>query len=184
MKDALNHLVRSKWLFVLLAVFILACLGIVALLLINAPPALLGLATPIPISVDTGITTGAPETTGEPSRMTVELSEGQEPAQGFEPLPLAAGDPLTEEEIERILARLAALGPASVEQTDFNPPADLLPPPRQGQTIEQNSSRPRKRRPAPSLESPVRSRCCDSPPRAKSRLPRLSASPSTSRWCR
>jgi hypothetical protein len=135
MKDALNHLVRSKWLFVLLAVFILACLGIVALLLINAPPAFLGLATPVSITVDTGITAGAPEMTGEPSRMTVELSEGQEPAQGFEPLPLVAGDPLTEEEIERIFARLASLGPASVMQSDFKLPADPLPPPRPGQTI-------------------------------------------------
>jgi uncharacterized protein YfaS (alpha-2-macroglobulin family) len=137
MKDALNHFVRSKWLFVVLAVFLLACLGIVALLLINAPPALLGRATPAPITVDTGITTGAPETTGEPSRMTVELSEGQQPAQGFEPLPLAAGDPLSEEEIERIFARLASLGPASAIQSDFNPPADPLPPPRPGQTVEQ-----------------------------------------------
>ncbi|HAE58893.1 MAG TPA: hypothetical protein DCG54_05135, partial [Anaerolineae bacterium] len=51
--------------------------------------------------------------------------------------PPSTGDPLSDEDIARIFARLAALGPASVEQTEFNPPADLLPPPRPGQTIEE-----------------------------------------------
>jgi alpha-2-macroglobulin len=96
------------------------------------------LATPAPIQVDTG-TGQIPATSegGDPFRMNIELSEGQPVPQPFATLPPAAGEPLTEAEIEQILRRLAALGPASVEQTEFRLPPDPLPPPRPGQTVEQ-----------------------------------------------
>ena len=68
--------------------------------------------------------------------MNIELSEGQPPQQVFENLPPSTGEALSEAEIDRILERLAPLAPATVEQTDFNPPADLLPPPRPGETIQ------------------------------------------------
>ncbi|PKN92309.1 MAG: hypothetical protein CVU44_14300 [Chloroflexi bacterium HGW-Chloroflexi-6] len=136
MKNALNKLFRSRWLFLPLAVLVLACIGTIVALIWAAPPGIVlpGRSTPVPIAVDPG-EPGVLEQ-GEPATMSIELSEGQEPAQGFESLPPASGEPLTEEEIEQIFARLAPLGPAAAQQVDFNPPADLLPPPRPGETIK------------------------------------------------
>jgi alpha-2-macroglobulin len=96
------------------------------------------LATPAPIQVDTGLGQIPATSEGDdPFRMNIELSEGQPVPQPFATLPPAVGDPLTEAEIDQILRRLAALEPASVEQTEFRLPADPLPPPRPGQTVEQ-----------------------------------------------
>ncbi|MCD4673235.1 MAG: hypothetical protein K8R77_11280 [Anaerolineaceae bacterium] len=67
----------------------------------------------------------------------IRLSEGQQQPQAFEPLPLATGEPLTEEEIAVILDRLAELPPATELQTDLKLPEELLPPPRPGETIGQ-----------------------------------------------
>ena len=80
---------------------------------------------------------------------TIRLSEGQEQPQAFTPLPLARGEPLTEDEVAAILARLADLPPATELQTELKLPQDLLPPPRPGETIQQPFP------PAPEGSSPV-----------------------------
>jgi len=67
----------------------------------------------------------------------IHLSEGQQKPQAYEPLPVASGEPLTEEEISAILDRLAELPPATELQTDLKLPEELLPPPRPGETIGQ-----------------------------------------------
>ncbi|MDX9864508.1 MAG: hypothetical protein RBT34_06865, partial [Anaerolineaceae bacterium] len=67
----------------------------------------------------------------------IRLSEGQQQAQDYAPLPVAAGEPLTEEEVAVILDRLSDLPPATEIQTDLKLPTELLPPPRPGETIEQ-----------------------------------------------
>lgn len=67
----------------------------------------------------------------------IRLSEGQQEPQAYEPLPVATGEPLTEEEIAAILDRLAELPPATELQTDLKLPEELLPPPRPGETIGQ-----------------------------------------------
>jgi uncharacterized protein YfaS (alpha-2-macroglobulin family) len=136
MKNALAPLYHSKWLFAALAALLLASLACQFTLPFGITD--IG-ATPAPIQVNTGtgeILPGASEQ-GDPFKMNIELSEGQPQPDVFATLPPSTGDPLSDEDIARIFARLAALGPASVEQTEFNPPADLLPPPRPGQTIEE-----------------------------------------------
>ena len=50
---------------------------------------------------------------------------------------MATGEPLTQEEIEQILARLPALTPEPGDQTDFHLPGEPMPPPRPGETIQE-----------------------------------------------
>ncbi len=61
------------------------------------------------------------------------LSEGEAQYQPPEPLPAAEGEPLTPEEISRILARLPAIQRG--EQAALNLPPEPLPPPQTGETI-------------------------------------------------
>jgi len=65
------------------------------------------------------------------------LSEGREETQEATPLPLTSGEPLTEEEIAQILARLPPLAVEPEDQVDFRLPEDSLPPPRTGETVEE-----------------------------------------------
>jgi alpha-2-macroglobulin len=65
------------------------------------------------------------------------LSEGQSEPQEVAQLPVTAGEPLSESEIEQILARLPGLVMEPEDQMDFRLPEDLLPPPRTGETIEE-----------------------------------------------
>ncbi len=76
-------------------------------------------------------------TPGENFGMFVQLSEGRSGPQVVETSPLAAGEPLTFEEIERILSRLPALPPDSAKQAEFNRPAESLPPPLTGETVKE-----------------------------------------------
>jgi uncharacterized protein YfaS (alpha-2-macroglobulin family) len=69
--------------------------------------------------------------------LTIELSEGQEQPEIVEPLPIATGEPLTNEEIEAILARLPALDIEPGDVLDFRLPEDSLPPPLTGETIDE-----------------------------------------------
>jgi uncharacterized protein YfaS (alpha-2-macroglobulin family) len=91
-------------------------------------------ATPTAIHTGTG-TDQAPGTEGEAYSMNVQLSAGQEGTETFQPLPLATGEPLTAEEIDQILARVPGLPAEEEDQSEFNLPSDLLPPPRPGETI-------------------------------------------------
>ncbi len=69
--------------------------------------------------------------------MRVTLSEGQERPPVGEALPIAQGEALSPEEVERVLARLPAL-PAQEEDTQlFRLPEKSLPPPRPGVTVVQ-----------------------------------------------
>jgi hypothetical protein len=63
-------------------------------------------------------------------------------------LPLATGEPLSPEEIELILARLPALPFVPDQQTEFNRPPEVLPPPRPGNTIKETFP-PLKAEPTP-----------------------------------
>ncbi|MEE9508153.1 MAG: Ig-like domain-containing protein, partial [Anaerolineales bacterium] len=71
------------------------------------------------------------------SLLLISLSEGQAGTQDVEPIPTAAGDPLSEDEIERILARLPFLVVEAEDQEEFKLPEDSLPPPRTGETIDE-----------------------------------------------
>ena len=78
------------------------------------------------------------EPTGEVrTGLRIVLSDGWAQPQEVEPIPIAAGDPLSEAEIDTILARLPALVPDPEEQVDFRLPDDPLPPPRTGETVDE-----------------------------------------------
>ncbi|UCC62097.1 MAG: hypothetical protein JSV36_15105, partial [Anaerolineae bacterium] len=74
---------------------------------------------------------------GSDGVLLIRLSEGQAQPQAVEPIAVAAGEPLTDEEIERILARLPALAVEPEDAVDFKLPEDPLPPPRPGETVEE-----------------------------------------------
>ncbi|NIW43593.1 MAG: hypothetical protein GWN30_02080, partial [Gammaproteobacteria bacterium] len=67
----------------------------------------------------------------------IHLSDGTAQDQDEEPIPQADTTPLSEAEIQEILARLPALQVAPGDQVEFKLPGDPIPPPRPGQTIEQ-----------------------------------------------
>ena len=70
-------------------------------------------------------------------QFVIRLSEGQAAFQEVAFLPPTTGDPLSDEEIEQILARLPALTAGPEDQVDLLLPEDSPPPPRTGETIEE-----------------------------------------------
>ena len=78
----------------------------------------------------------ATSTTG-PARLLMRLSQGQDVPETAVPLAVVGGDPLTEEEIADILARLPEIPTEEDDQQDYLLAGDPIPPPRPGQTIEQ-----------------------------------------------
>ncbi len=70
------------------------------------------------------------------SAFTIKLSEGRPQLQDTETISLVVGEPLTDEEIAAILARLPELQEEPGDQVDFNLPVDPIPPPLTGQTID------------------------------------------------
>ena len=69
--------------------------------------------------------------------VSIKLSDGQPQPETVETLATATGEPLSPEEIELILSRLPALPMLLIEQTEFNLPKEVLPPPRPGNTIKE-----------------------------------------------
>jgi len=111
------------------------CLGGLALLVNHFAPGLFRAPGPeAAIPVQSGETASKPEE-GE-TKMSVLLSEGQSRPKQVERLPLSDSEPLTDEEIAQILARLPALETDTDDQAEFKIPAELLPPPRPGKTIQ------------------------------------------------
>ncbi len=104
----------------------------------RAESALPAQGTPAAIPVRTGVSapSNATPTPGEGEySMKIRLSEGRAQPQPTQLLPLATGAPLSAAEAASLLLRLPALTPLPGEQVDFNLPAEPLPPPRPGQTI-------------------------------------------------
>src|SRR5512138_2978234 len=71
------------------------------------------------------------------SLVSIRLSEGKAHPQTAVSIPLATGDPLTPEEIQRILSRLPDLPVDPSTQVEFKLPTAPIPPPRTGETIKQ-----------------------------------------------
>jgi len=93
-----------------------------------------GDANTIPIG-NNGDTLQSP--TADLYSIDIELSDGQSQPETVNILPLATGEPLSQEEIRLIFSRLPALTPAPDEQTEFNLPSEVLPPPRPGNTVKE-----------------------------------------------
>jgi alpha-2-macroglobulin len=71
------------------------------------------------------------------ARLRLSLSQGEAQPDLVTPLPLAAGTPLSPEEVAPILARLPELAAEPGDFQAFNVPPTSLPAPRPGETIEE-----------------------------------------------
>ena len=67
----------------------------------------------------------------------VRLSEGQAQPLLVVSAQVASGEPLSPEALAQLLARLPALDPLPGDQVDFNLAVQPIPPPRTGETVEQ-----------------------------------------------
>jgi len=118
---------------------------------------------------------------GGDDNLVILLSAGQAQPEAAEPISVAAGEPLSEEEIEQILARLPDLITDPQDQVDFRLPDDSLPPPRTGETIEE---------PFPPPPPPVTQEQVEAGPlevlrfAPEGEIPLAPFVPSTSPWCR
>jgi hypothetical protein len=91
-----------------------------------------------PVPIGAGVSTGTGVGSGEeaePSRLSVQLSEGKPQMQATGSLPVATGEPLSGERIEAILARLPDMPSQPETQSDFRLAAEPIPPPRPGDTV-------------------------------------------------
>ncbi|MBC8503639.1 MAG: hypothetical protein H8D34_02205, partial [Chloroflexi bacterium] len=101
-----------------------------------------GTQQPIPMgdsSGDSGEAQGtSTDSTGddedEPG-FTISLSDGVAQPADFVPLSVTVGEPLPEEDIQRILARLPELVAEDDDAVDFKLPDEVIPPPLTGETI-------------------------------------------------
>jgi uncharacterized protein YfaS (alpha-2-macroglobulin family) len=97
--------------------------------------------TPVAGGEGAGVVVGAQGGAGEDGtgdeRLVIHLSEGQATLQEVAFLPEISGEPLSDQEVAQILARLPALEAEPEEQVAFNLPEASLPPPRTGETIEE-----------------------------------------------
>jgi len=92
---------------------------------------------PIISDSSTSSTGGVSTSSGSDNRLPVQLSAGQEGPQPTEIVPVVIGEPLSDEQVEEIFARLPTLIPDDADQVDFKIPDEPLPPPRTGDTIDE-----------------------------------------------
>jgi alpha-2-macroglobulin len=142
---------------VLIALFIVIVAGALILFTLSRSELpFTGADTPMPYTIDKGpegTGNGNADGSGDEYGIEVGISEGQAQLQTPVPLPVATGEPLTPQEVEVIFSRLPALPVSPDEQTEFNYPVILLPPPRPGTTIKE-SFPPPEFEPTPQVESP------------------------------
>ncbi len=136
MTDNRKRVFGMKGGLIIVGVISLICIGGLVLLARRIGPGIFnaGNTTPVPIVVDT---TQSPGGDSEKYRIEVELSEGQSQPQSAEVLPATTGEPLSPEETSLILSRLPVLTPDPDDQTEFNLPQEILPPPRPGNTVQE-----------------------------------------------
>ena len=133
MNERIKNIFSTKRAYVFVGILVVFCIGGIVLLSKRSQPGnLIPGDTNIPVVVDTSVT----PTQGDTFGIDIQLSDGKPGAQTVEALPVATGEPLSPEDIQLIYARLPALTPAPNDQTEFNPPQELLPPPRPGNVIE------------------------------------------------
>jgi len=87
-------------------------------------------------AVDVGEPTPPPD--GEETGFTLTLEDGQAQPQAAAPVLVAPGEPLTDADLARVLARLPELGVVPGQQQDFRLPDEVLPPPRPGETVAES----------------------------------------------
>lgn len=92
------------------------------------------------------------EANGGTGGLTFQLSAGKALPQTPESILLAAGEPLTITQIERILARLPELPAEPEASQEFKLPPESLPPPRSGQTVQEIFPAPEQPEPPEQIE--------------------------------
>ncbi len=132
-----KYMFGTKRGLVFIGVILFICVGGLVLLAKRIiQPGIFTSANATPVSIVAGVTQ-SPDGDTDQYKIGVELSEGQSQPQTVEVLPVTTGEPLSSEEIALILSRLPALTPDPDQQTEFNLPQEILPPPRPGNTIEE-----------------------------------------------
>ena len=138
MTDNRKHVFGTKRGLVFIGVILFICVGGLVLLSkwIIQPGVFIPVnASPMPLVVDI---TQSPDGGADKYKIDVELSDGQSEPQTVEVLPATTGEPLSPEEAALILSRLPALTPDPDDQTEFNLPQEILPPPRPGNTLQES----------------------------------------------
>ncbi|PKO13398.1 MAG: hypothetical protein CVU39_19540 [Chloroflexi bacterium HGW-Chloroflexi-10] len=147
---------RNKYLIALIALILvipITALLIFKIILPNIPGK--GENTPMPFTINSGTSAsgeGNPENSGDKYSVKIQLSEGQARPITPVPLPTTTAEALTPQEVEAIFARLPDLPVSPEEQSEFNYPVELLPPPLPGTTIS-DSFPPIESAPTPSVDS-------------------------------
>lgn len=103
----------------------------------------------VAVSGDGTTGTGGEDGTG----LTIRLSEGGAQPLDFVPLPVATGEPLPEEAVALVLARMPELTLEEDDEAEFRLPEGVLPPPRPGETVEETFPLPPVDAAAPQVES-------------------------------
>lgn len=108
--------------------------------------------TPMPTRIVDSSGGGQNLLAGEPFNLRVSLGQGTAPVEATTtPLPVQAGEPLSQSEIDAIFTRLPDLPVEPGDQVVFHYPVELLPPPRPG-TVIQDKFPPESTLPAPDVE--------------------------------
>ncbi len=94
-----------------------------------------GRATTGVVSAPGGASGGAMQV--QPSGMTFTLGEGSSTPPAPETVRLVEGEPLSDSDLQALLARMPSLEVEPGDQQELRLPAETLPPPRPGQTVEQ-----------------------------------------------
>lgn len=147
---------KQRWKFFCLlpGMFVCATLAVVAVFLVTRkllPQQPDGQVIPPLSDTSTQRSTSLAEEDGSRGGFQIQLSNGKALPQILQSVPLATGEPLSTTQIEQILARL----PQNPEQSDagqeFKLPAQSLPPPRSGITIQETFPVPEQ----PEVPQPV-----------------------------
>jgi len=160
-----NHLKQFWGLYLsLILVFFVICVGIVGVFAWNTinKDASNGQNIPTSSTGTNSVTDGdaafasSDQGEGRQGSFQVILSEGQAQPQIVETLPVASGEPLTDEEIQRILNRLPNIGSEPDDQVDFKIPDKPIPAPLTGELIaEQFPPQPNLPVPEPEVFGPL-----------------------------
>ncbi len=137
MELRLGHLIRRFWVPVTLIVILLFVIGAFLVIQNLRRDTPTGRVNPPLVETPSTQIEGGYVSDGTESGFLISLSEGRADPQDVEPIPTAIGEPLSEDEIERILERLPFLVVEPGDLEDFKLPAESLPPPRTGETIEE-----------------------------------------------
>jgi uncharacterized protein YfaS (alpha-2-macroglobulin family) len=111
-----------------------------------------GKNNPMPYTIISGPAGPAGSNTLGNAGIDLRLSQAQTQEPTPTPLPVTSGEPLSAQEIEAIFARLPDLPVSPDDQTAFQYPVELLPPPRPG-TVIKDSFPPAETTPIPEVEA-------------------------------